>query len=849
MKLLWKWLLAAGALAALASCGDSETEDATVVSPLAVPEPVVAVEGATATVRWVSVDHAHHYAWEWRSETAGSVETGNVYAGQIVFPLAENVVYRFRVQAVALPGSAYADSEWSAAATVSSNMIATPSPALVEASLTDTSATLEWAAVEDAAGYRYELSADGSVVRSGTTEALRIAFENQLAEGTAYRFRVMALTGIETKNDSPWSDYVNFTTRRHVQLAAPAAQVGERTASSAELSWEQVEGAVKYAYELYDNAGLTGAAVNGGETTETTVTIGNLSELTAYYFTIRSVADPEDPYTSDSERSEAVEFRTKSAAAAQLDLELPEHEQDGVIRAFPGAEGAGMFTTGGRGGRVIHVTNLNDSGTGSLRAAVEQSGARTIVFDVAGTIELKSTLKIANGNLTLAGQTAPGDGICLKGYGMEVNADNVIVRYLRIRPGDMSGNDGMDALGGRYMENVIIDHCSLSWSTDECVSFYVNRNMTMQYCLAYESLRNGKHNKGTHGYGGIWGGAPASFHHNILAHHDSRNPRLDSPEQYGDGPTPGATAKTKGINRTDRLLDFRNNVIYNFCNYPAYGGVDIRMNFVGNCYKWGPASINGAGPNNAGTVQNGKARMYFCSCDTYYDGNGVSNTPEKCVTGNHKIYFGDNTNKLDTSVRSASEGAGVSADNQKGFVAGTTSGSGGSCPFAPEWASAGYEVLTKGSNGGKACSMTTHSADAAFDVLTRYCGACLRQDAADARVLADVKNGTGTSGHAGETTATGLPRSWNGLIDSQEDVGGWPTPTATDEELARVKDSDGDGIPDFYEDLFDLNSNDPADAALKTLDPQGLYTNLEIYLHYLVKDITKAQVAGGSYGK
>ena len=521
-------------------------------------------------------------------------------------------------------------------------------------------------------------------------------------------------------------------------------------------------------------------------------------------------------------------------------------ETDGITRAFPGAEGAGMYTTGGRGGKVIHVTNLNDSGPGSLRAAIGEKGARTIVFDVAGNIELKSTLKIANGDVTIAGQTAPGDGICIKDYGMEVNADNVIIRFLRIRPGDMAGNDGMDALGGRYMENVIIDHCSLSWSTDECVSFYVNRNMTMQYCLAYESLRNGKHKKGTHGYGGIWGGAPASFHHNILAHHDSRNPRLDSPEQYGDGPTPGDTAKSKGINRTDRLLDFRNNVVYNFCNYPAYGGVDITMNFVGNYYKWGPASVNGAGPNAEGTVQNGKHRQFFASCDTYYDNNGVDQTAEKCVTGNPKIYYGNNTNKLDTSVTTSWNDNGINADNQKGFIAGTTSGKGGSCPWNPVWSSTEYKVVTKGStNGGKTCSVTTHTADAAFDVLVQYCGASLRQDSADKRVLADVKNGTGVSGKAGETTAAGLPRSWGGLIDTQDEVGGWPQLKATEDELARVKDSDGDGIPDYYEILLGLDANDAADANAKTLDRDQRYTNLEMYLHYLVQDIVAAQVKGG----
>ena len=370
--------------------------------------------------------------------------------------------------------------------------------------------------------------------------------------------------------------------------------------------------------------------------------------------------------------------------------------------------------------------------------------------------------------------------------------------------------------------------------------------MTMQWCLAYESLRNGNHGKGSHGYGGIWGGAPASFHHNILAHHDSRNPRLDSPEQYGDGPTPGATAKAKGINRGDRLLDFRNNIVYNFCNYPGYGGVDITMNYVGNRYKWGPASVNGAGPNSAGTVQPGKTRQYFVSCDTYYDNNGVKDTPEKCVTGNPKIYC-DNSNVLDTSVKNAATGAAVTADNKKGFVAGTTSGAGGSCPFDPVWASSPYKVAYNGTT----CSVTTHSADDAFDKMIRYCGACLRQDAADKRVLADVKNGTGTSGEGTTTTnAAGYLRSWYGIIDSQNDKEGYPVLTATDEETARAAtDTDGDGIPDYYEDLLGLDRNDAADALLKTLDPQGLYTNIEIYLHYLVKDITAAQNAVGRYAK
>ncbi len=660
--------------------------------------------------------------------------------------------------------------------------LATPMPSVeVQGAIV----TITWAPVEHAASYTYEFFKNGSLSESKSVQIP--SFSYKMEGETNYGFRVKATaddSGLYL--DSSWSGTIQ---NQLGKLASTTAQVveGTLTTTTVSIKWAKITDAVKYHYQLLEGSNV----VKESDVTTPEVDFAELKPSTTYQFKVKGISDGSK---LDSNYSSVLSFTTKSPLSNNP-LGLPEHEMDGVIRAFPGAEGGGMYTTGGRGGKVIHVTNLNDSGTGSLRAAINQSGKRIIVFDVAGTIHLQSRLNINQGDVTIAGQTAPGDGICLADNSVYVGANNVIIRFLRFRMGDVKKVED-DAIWGRDQQNIIIDHCSMSWSTDECASFYANKNFTLQWCLLGESLKNSVHGKGSHGYGGIWGGKNASFHHNLLAHHSSRNPRFSHPQV-------GNAANHKNV-------DYRNNVVYNWGDNSTYGGEGASFNMVGNYYKPGPAS---------------KQRKYFIDANGYYSsGSTQYKYPRLYMQGNY---------------HAGSYATALNSDNWQGVywhdqddatkhAAGDAAGAKLSAPLAIK------------KDDATACYTSTHTADKAFARVLECAGASLRRDAVDTRLIDDARNGkaTYTSGGNGST---------GGMIDTQSAVGGWPTLSATNMEIIRATtDTDKDEIPDYYEEQLGLDKN-KADADVKTLDPQGLYSNFEIYLHFLVKDIVAAQTADATY--
>lgn len=464
------------------------------------------------------------------------------------------------------------------------------------------------------------------------------------------------------------------------------------------------------------------------------------------------------------------------------------------VPAFPGAHGAGRYVTGGAGGTVYTVTNLNDSGEGSLRWALSKSGKRTIVFAISGTIELNSTLSIHNGDVTIAGQTAPGLGICLKNYTLAINADNVIVRYIRCRLGDecKREDDAMQSYNNKTYadrkKNIMVDHCSLSWSIDECASFYGQENLTLQWCIISESLAKSVHVKDAHGYGGIWGGCPATFHHNLIAHHTNRTPRLNG---------------SRYSNRPDvEKVDLRNNVFYNNGSEGGYAGQGGSYNFVNNYYKPGPYTAETSAYKRIFMAypDDGKNKQPVGVCGKFY------------LKGN---VFDTSCSKLTSSQKSEMEA--VSRDNYKGLQVKTNikDASGNTVPITLDQVRAGTEFnITE--------TAYTQDAKAAYEDVLAYAGASKQRDKIDARIVKETRDGT--------YTYSGSNGSKFGIIDSQKDVEGWSEYVKTESTL---KDSDGDGMPDEWETSKGLNPNDKSDGSKYNLDKN--YTNLEVYLNSLVE--------------
>ena len=499
------------------------------------------------------------------------------------------------------------------------------------------------------------------------------------------------------------------------------------------------------------------------------------------------------------------------------------------IPAFPGAEGNGRYgVAGGRGGYVYHVTNLSDDADsiGSLRWALAQTGPRTIVFDVSGYIDLEAQLNIP-AYTTIAGQTAPGDGITLRYYTLYLNGNDIIVRFIRVRRSEvMEVDDGADATWGRKHNRVIFDHCSFSWGIDECASFYDNAWFTMQWCTLGEGLANAGHGKGEHSYGGIWGGKEATFTHNMLIHFQNRTPRVNGARYWWTGHLTAIRDTledgTKQARYSDPVdaerVDLRNNLYYNWgTGNGAYGGPGGGyINVVNNYYKAGPGTkattrvmqISALSSSNGDSSIIGTYLPTGYYARWYIDGNYVT-------AASSPSYYDWNGVTVDSStLRFMIDGEYYFDDSEYGYYQ-----MGDTVPLKLD------EPVITG-------DVTTHSAETAYEKVMAYAGACLYRDAVDTRYMEECANGTTTyTGSNGSTTA--------GIIDVVADCGGFPD--LTSESRADDFDTDGDGMPDEWETANGLDPNDDSDGNLYTLDTEkGWYTNLEVYLNSLVEDIMRA---------
>ena len=509
--------------------------------------------------------------------------------------------------------------------------------------------------------------------------------------------------------------------------------------------------------------------------------------------------------------------------------------------AFPGAEGHGRYVTGGRGGKVIHVTNLNDKGTGSFRAAVTGNSKKIIVFDVAGVIPLASDLTIG-ANTTILGQTAPSPGITLRYYTVRPE-DNCIIRFIRLRRGQEKDiNDGADATWQRNKTGIIFDHCSFSWSIDEVASFYDNNNFTMQWCTVAESLTNPGHSKGAHGYGGIWGGKLASFHHNFVGHLMNRGPRFNGARYGWTGYTSNKDYDTyKWENPVQaENVDFRNCVMYN-AQGTCYGGPGGgQINIVNNYYKAGPShslkskTLNGIKVSvSSGKERGSQDRITQVTVSS--SGNSDKKHPEYYEMTSRYFINGNTTETTKGTVTKNQDWKGVVYDkgtytyNGERYSADKKNFYGDA--VAHQTIDGVSCVKIKMDNPAPTGEVTTHSAAEAFSKVLAYGGASLYRDEIDARYMEEAK--TGTAQYKGSITQS------PGIIDKVSDVNGYTESTFGTASRPADFDTDKDGIPDAWELANGLNPNDDSDALTYSLDGKGYYTNVEVYANSLVEDIMK----------
>jgi len=377
--------------------------------------------------------------------------------------------------------------------------------------------------------------------------------------------------------------------------------------------------------------------------------------------------------------------------------------------AFEGAEGCGKYAVGGRGGKEYVVTSLADDGSeGTLRHAVEAEGPRTVTFAVSGDIHLTAPLNIRNPYLSILGETAPGAGITLRDHNVFVEADHTVIRYMRFRLGSAAGAEA-DALGAKRCGNIIFDHCSISWAVDENASFYNITDATIQWCIISEALNASVHHKGQHGYGGIWGGRNVSFHHNLFAHNNSRNPRFDHPRLYH-----GQELLTgRGT------VEFVNNVVYNWGMKAIYGGEEGWFNVVENWFRPGPAT-------------------------RHLDGEWLdisTSSTTSMIPGS--FYISDNEYDVSAVRKGGLEGR--KPDYRK----------------IEEWDDR-YEDASVGTPFAVKVNLDVQDAEDAYKAVLKHAGASKKRDAVDRRIIREVRKGKAFN----TGSVTGLP----GIIDSENDV-------------------------------------------------------------------------------